>query len=155
MLEGLGIEGDAHCGAKVKHRSRVRTDPDQPNLRQVHLIHAELLAELQEKGFPVQAGTMGENVLTAGIDLLALPTNSLLALGDEVVLRVTGLRNPCYQLDNYQNGLTQAVLDRDVDGSLIRKAGVMAVVVKGGVVKVNDPISITVPPAPHQKLEKV
>ncbi len=114
FLEGLGIEGDAHCGETVKHRSRAKVDPTQPNLRQVHLIHSELLSELRLQGFSVDAGTMGENILTQGIDLLSLPKNTLLKMGNDVVLKVTGLRNPCVQLDSYQKGLTQAVLSQSL-----------------------------------------
>lgn len=155
FLEDLGVEGDAHCGKTVKHRSRVKADPTQPNLRQVHLIHAELISELKTRGFDVGAGVMGENVLTEGIELLSLPRNTRLKLGDEVVLRVTGLRNPCSQLDSYQKGLTQAVLDKDSEGNLIRKAGIMAVVERGGVVKVGDSISKDLPDEPRELLERV
>ncbi|HYE00029.1 MAG TPA: MOSC domain-containing protein, partial [Alphaproteobacteria bacterium] len=128
LLAGLGVEGDAHAGETVKHRSRVARDPTQPNLRQVHLIHGELLEELRAQGFRVEPGTMGENVTTAGLDLLALPVGTRLRLGAEAAVEVTGLRNPCIQLDRYQQGLTAAVLDRDAAGGLIRKAGIMAVV---------------------------
>ena len=155
FITGLGIEGDAHCGETVKHRSRVKVDPTQPNLRQVHLIHAELLTELQTKGFDVQAGSLGENILTQGIDLLSLPKNTLLHLGEEVILQVTGLRNPCAQLDHYQKGLTQAVLDKDEEGNLIRKAGIMAIVVKGGQLFIGDMIKVELPEKPYQKLERV
>jgi len=155
ILEGLGVEGDAHCGKTVKHRSRVAVDPTQPNLRQVHLIHSELLDELQSKGFDVTVGTMGENILTEGIDLLSLPQNTLLKIGKDVELRVTGLRNPCAQLDNYQEGLTKAVLDRNEKGELIRKAGIMAVVVRGGGVTLQDAIEVILPPKPHLPLERV
>lgn len=155
FIEGLGIDGDAHCGATVKHRSRVKIDPLQPNLRQVHLVQAELLSELRAKGFIVEAGTIGENILTQGVDLLSLPKNTHIELGDEVVLRITGLRNPCAQLDAYQEGLTQVVLARDADGNLLLKAGVMAVVVKGGTAHVNDPIRIRLPREPYEKLERV
>lgn len=155
FLEGLGIEGDAHCGKTVKHRSHVKVDPTQPNLRQIHLVGYELISELWDKGFKVQAGSIGENVLTEGFDLLSLPTGAILKLGGSVVLKVTGLRNPCAQLDNYQKGLTKAVLDRGADGSLIRKAGVMATVVKGGVVNLKDPITVELPNQPHLPLGKV
>ena len=155
FLKGLGIEGDAHCGDTVKHRSRVKADPSQPNLRQVHLVHSELMSELQDSGFKVEAGTIGENVLTEGVELLSLPRNTLIIIGSKVVLRVTGLRNPCAQLDNYQSGLTKAVLDRDEAGNLVRKAGIMAVVEEGGIVKVGDSISIQMPPKPHKALECV
>jgi MOSC domain-containing protein YiiM len=155
FLEGLGIEGDAHCGETVKHRSRAKVDPTQPNLRQVHLIHSELLSELRLQGFSVDAGTMGENILTQGIDLLSLPKNTLLKMGNDVVLKVTGLRNPCVQLDSYQKGLTQAVLSKDSEGNLILKAGIMAVVVNGGTVKLNDLINLELPNSPHEKLKRV
>jgi MOSC domain-containing protein YiiM len=155
FLEGKGIEGDAHCGETVKHRSRVKVDPTQANLRQVHLVHSELIAELQAKGFDIEAGTIGENVLTEGIDLLSLPTNTILKLGENVALQVTGLRNPCAQLDAYQKGLTKAVLDKDAEGNLIRKAGIMARVIAGGTVKREDTISVELPNPPHYPLEKV
>jgi MOSC domain-containing protein YiiM len=155
FLKGLGIEGDAHCGITVKHRSRVKANPTQPNLRQVHLVHSELISELQNSGFEVQPGTIGENILTSGVDLLSLPKNTILTLGSDVVLKVTGLRNPCAQLDNYQLGLTKAVLDKDEEGNLIRKAGIMAVVEEGGIVKVGDDIVIELPPKPHEALERV
>lgn len=155
LLEGLGVEGDAHRGATVKHRSRVKIDPTQPNLRQVHLVAEETIAELQAKGFRVGPGTIGENVLTRGLDLLSLPTATRLTLGAEAVVEVTGLRNPCAQLDAYQRGLTAAVLDRDSQGELIRKAGIMAIVVSGGDVRVGDPITVTLPSLPHRKLERV
>ncbi|QUX98121.1 MOSC domain-containing protein [Marinomonas sp. CT5] len=155
FLKGLGIEGDAHCGVTVKHRSRVKADPTQPNLRQVHLVHSELIQELQASGFNVEAGTIGENVLTSGIDLLSLPQDTRLTLGSRVVLRVTGLRNPCAQLDNYQSGLTKAVLDTDADGKLVRKAGIMAVVEEGGLVQIGDDISVQLPQEPYKALERV
>src|SRR5438067_5658836 len=132
LLEGLGVEGDAHAGTTVKHRSRVARDPSQPNLRQVHLIHAELHEELRGSGFHLSPGQMGENITTEGIDLLGLPTGTRLRLGDAALIEITGLRNPCAQLDQIQPGLMAAVLDRDAAGNLIRKAGVMAVVVSGG-----------------------
>ena len=155
LLAGLGVEGDAHMGEKVKHRSRVRQDPTQPNLRQVHLIHAELHDELNDAGFDVSAGEMGENVTTRGIGLLSLPAGARLHLGDEAVVEVTGLRNPCRQLDGLQPGLMEAVLDRDKEGNLVRKAGVMGVVLSGGEVRPGDAIRVELPPTPHRPLEKV
>ena len=151
LLEGLGVEGDAHMGATVKHRSRVRVDPTAPNLRQVHLIHAELFDELRTKGFDIAPGQMGENITTRGIDLLALPRGSHLHLGDAMI-EITGLRNPCTQLDGIQPGLMEAVLER-TPGGLIRKAGVMAVVIKGGDVSVNDHVRTELPIAPHEALK--
>jgi MOSC domain-containing protein YiiM len=155
LVEGLGVKGDAHAGATVKHRSRVRRDPTQPNLRQVHLIHAELHEELRAQGFDVGAGEMGENITTRGIDLLALPVGTRLALGPQAVVEVTGLRNPCKQLEKLQPGLMAAVLDTDAEGDLVRKAGVMAVVVAGGEVHPGDQIRVDLPAPPHRRLEPV
>ncbi len=155
LLAGLGVEGDVHQGVTVKHRSRVQRDPTQPNLRQVHLIHAELHDELAEKGFVVQPGEIGENVTTRGIDLLGLPAGTLLRLGADAVVEVTGLRNPCLQLDGFQRGLKKAVLDRDEAGKLVRKAGIMSVVIAGGEVRPGDEIRVELPAEPHSPLEPV
>jgi MOSC domain-containing protein YiiM len=155
LRAGLGVEGDAHLGKTVKHRSRVAKDPGQPNLRQVHLIHAELHDELQASGFSVSTGQMGENVTTRGLDLLSLPTGSRLHLGDATVIEVTGLRNPCVQIDRFRKSMMKAVLDRDQHGNLIRKAGIMAIVINGGEVKAGDPISVELPPEPHRPLKCV
>lgn len=155
LLRGLGVEGDAHCGATVKHRSRVAVDPTQPNLRQVHLIHGELFDELAEKGFRVGPGALGENVTTRGIDLLGLPRGTCLHLGEKAVVEITGLRNPCRQIDDFRDGLLAAVLDRDVAGGLVRKAGIMGVVRAGGSVRPGDTIAAVLPPQPHARLERV
>ena len=152
LLKGLGVAGDAHMGETVKHRSRVRKDPTQPNLRQVHLIHAELFDELRAKGFVVAPGELGENVTTRGIDLLALPTGTRLHLGASAVVEITGLRNPCIQIDQFQNGLMAATLDRDVDGNLVRKAGVMSVVITEGDVRPGDAVRVERPAEPHRPL---
>jgi MOSC domain-containing protein YiiM len=152
LLAGLGVEGDAHAGATVKHRSRVARDPTQPNLRQVHLIHAELHDELLAAGFAVSPGAMGENVTTRGLDLLALPTGTRLRLGADAVVEVTGLRNPCRQLDRFRPGLMAAVLDRDAEGRLVRKAGIMGVVLAGGAVRPGDAVGVELPPGPHRPL---
>ena len=145
LVEGFGVENDAHSGETVKHRSRVRRDSAQPNLRQVHLIQSELFEELQEKGFEVSPGMMGENITTIGIDLLSLPTGIRLQFGDSAIVEMTGLRNPCSQLDGLIPGLMEAVLDRNDAGELVRKAGVMSVVLKGGIVRPGDLISIEFP----------
>jgi hypothetical protein len=155
LLAGLGVEGDAHAGRTVQHVFRKRWNPSAPNLRQVHLISAELHEELRARGFDVRPGNMGENVTTRGLDLLALPTGTRLRLGEEAVVEVTGLRNPCVQLDRFQQGLMAAVLDRDDAGELVRKAGVMAVVVAGGEVRPGDPVAVELPPPPHVRLEPV
>jgi MOSC domain-containing protein YiiM len=154
-LPGLGVDGDAHQGATVKHRSRVARDPTQPNLRQVHLIHAELHEELRAAGFSVSAGQMGENITTQGVALLDLPAGARLSLGDAAVVEITGLRNPCAQLDRIQPGLMAATLGRDEHGDLVRKAGIMAVVIAGGEVRPGDPIRVELPPQPQRPLAPV
>lgn len=155
LLKGLGVEGDAHMGETVKHRSRVARDPTQPNLRQVHLIDGELHDELRAAGYEVGPGVMGENVTTRGVDLLGLATGTRLHLGGEAVVEVTGLRNPCHQLDGIQDGLMGLVLDRDSAGNLVRKAGVMGVVVRDGEVAAGDPIIVEPPTGRHTALEVV
>jgi MOSC domain-containing protein YiiM len=155
LVAGLGVEGDAHLGETVKHRSRVRKDPTAPNLRQVHLIHEELFAELAAAGFAVGAGDIGENVTTCGIDLLGLPTGAQLRLGAEAVVEITGLRNPCGQLDRYQRGLMAATLGRDAEGRLVRKCGVMAIVTRGGEVRPGDTIAVELPAGAPRPLEPV
>ncbi len=155
LVQGLGVAGDTHSGVTVQHRSRVARDPSQPNLRQVHLLHAELFDELARAGFSVQAGELGENLSTRGIDLLALPTGTRLHLGPQAVVEITGLRNPCSQIDHFQSGLTAAVLARDSEGQLVRKAGVMSVVLAGGEVSAGDSIGVELPAQPHQRLAPV
>jgi len=155
LVTGLGVDGDAHQGRTVKHRSRVAKDPTVPNLRQVHLIHAELFDELRQGGFAVSPGLMGENVTTRGVDLLGLPTGARLRLGADAIVEVTGLRNPCHQLNKLQPGLMNATLARDADGNLIRKAGIMGIVLADGEVREGDAILIELPPGPQRKLEPV
>ncbi len=155
LLPGQGVEGDAHLGVRVQHRSRVARDPNQPNMRQVHLIHAELHDELRRAGFNVSSGVMGENITTRGVDLLGLPTGARLRFGTSALIEVTGLRNPCRQLDGIQPGLMQATLDRDASGGLVRKAGIMAIVLEGGEVRPGDAIEITLPSPPRQPLQPV
>jgi MOSC domain-containing protein YiiM len=155
LVAGHGVEGDAHAGRTVQHRSRVARDPGQPNLRQVHLIHAELHEELRRAGFQVAAGDLGENVTTRGVDLLGLPVGTRLRLGDTAVVEVTGLRNPCAQIDRFRKGLLAAVLGRDANGGPVRRAGVMGVVVVGGDVRPGDPVDVELPPPPHRALDRV
>jgi MOSC domain-containing protein YiiM len=155
LLTGLGVAGDGHLGATVKHRHRVRRDPTQPNLRQVHLIHAELFCELRAKGFVVRPGELGENVTTSGIDLLALPSGTRLHLGASAVVELTGLRDPCILIDRFQKGLMAATLDRDADGNLVRKAGVMGIVIAEGDVRPGDAIRVETPAEPHRALQVV
>jgi MOSC domain-containing protein YiiM len=154
FIKGLGVEGDAHFGETVKHRSRVKKDSSQPNLRQVHLMHSELFEELSQKGFDVSAGEMGENITTTGIDILHLPVNTILHIGKNVQIQLTGFRNPCTQLDGIQKGLMKALLTVDNEGNLFRKSGVFGIVLKGGIVSVNDKILIELPEEPHIKLPK-
>ena len=155
LLAGLGVEGDVHAGVTVKHRSRVAQDPTQPNLRQVHLIHEELFEDVAGSGFRVGAGELGENITTRGIDLLGLPTGALLRIGDDAVVEVTGLRNPCAQIDNFQRGLLKQVVGRGADGRVVYRAGVMGVVKVGGVVRPGDSIGVELPEGPHRALERV
>ncbi|MFI1352091.1 MOSC domain-containing protein [Streptomyces sp. NPDC020898] len=155
LLTGLGVEGDVHAGTTVKHRSRMAQDPTRPNLRQVHLLHEELFAEVGEEGFEVVPGELGENITTRGVDLLALPVGTLLHIGDDVVLTVTGLRNPCLQIDNFQDGLLKRVVGRDDAGNVVRKAGIMSIVKEGGEVCPGDTIKVELPDGPHQTLGPV
>ncbi len=155
LVAGHGVEGDAHYGVTVQHLSRVRRDPSRPNLRQVHLIAAELLDELARRGFTVRPGDLGENVTTLGIDLLALSTGTRLALGGDAVVEVTGLRNPCVQIDRFADGLLAAVIDRDAAGGIVRRAGVMGVVVTGGDVRVGDEVGLALPEGPFRPLQPV
>ncbi|WP_078612964.1 MOSC domain-containing protein [Streptomyces canus] len=155
LLTGLGVEGDVHAGVTVKHRSRVAQDPTQPNLRQVHLIHEELFAEVGEEGFKVVPGELGENITTRGIDLLGLPVGTLLRIGDSAVLEVTGLRNPCLQIELFQDGLLKQVVGRDAAGNIVRKAGIMSIVKEGGVVRPGDAIEMELPSGPHRPLDRV
>ena len=155
LVEGLGVAGDAHSGRTVQHRSRVARDPSQPNLRQVHLLHAELFDELIASDFPMWPGDLGENITTRGLDLLGLPTGTRLRIGAQAVVEVTGLRNPCSQIDRFQRGLTAAVLARDAQGRLVRKAGVMGIVLAGGEVRTGDVIAVGLPQGAHRPLEPV
>jgi len=155
LLAGLGVEGDVHMGETVKHRSRVLKDPTQPNLRQVHLIHSELHDELNASGFHVSAGEMGENVTTRGLDLLGLPKGTKLYLGNNAVVEVTGLRNPCEQIDTFQDGLLKLCVYKDESGNIVRKAGIMSIVLAGGEVCVGDTVRVELPPEPHEALQVV
>jgi MOSC domain-containing protein YiiM len=155
LVEGLGVEGDAHNGATVKHRSRVAKDATQPNLRQVHLIHSELHDELRALGFEVQPGELGENITTSGLDVLALTTGTLLHIGEDAVIRVTGLRNPCVQIDRFRAGMLKACLAKDDQGEVVYKAGIMAVVLKGGDVRPGDAINVELPEGAQEALKLV
>ena len=155
LVEGLGVKGDSHFGATVQHLVRVREDPTKPNLRQVHLMHSELFEELKAAGFSVAPGEIGENITTRGIDLLGLPDGTLLHIGKDAVVRVTGVRNPCKQLDRFQAGLMAALLDRDAEGNVVRKSGIMSVVIKNGEVRAGDAIHVELPPEPHRPLGRL
>lgn len=155
LLTALGVEGDAHAGKMVKHRSRVARNPDQPNLRQVHLLHMELFEELRVAGFDVAAGQMGENITTGGLDLLALPAGTRLRLGESAVVEVTGLRNPCVQLDGIYPRLMAATFDRDENGYIVRKAGIMGIVIAGGDIRPGNAIAVELPSLPYRPLRPV
>lgn len=155
LLSGIGVEGDAHSGRMVQHVSRAAREPELPNLRQVHLIHAELHDELRAAGFDVGPGQMGENITTRGIDLLALPRGTRLHLGATAIVEVTGLRTPCSQLDRLHPGLMAATIAHDDQGNMIRKAGIMSIVISGGKVRAGDTIQVELPPRPHEPLGPV
>jgi len=154
LLKGLGVEGDAHSGVTVKHRSRVAQNPEEPNLRQVHLIHSELFEELGNR-YTIEPGQMGENITTTGLNLLELPTDTILFIGQTAQVKITGLRNPCSQIDHFQPGLMKAVLGKDAEGNLIRKSGIMGIVLEGGEVRKGDSILVKLPSEPFKKLEVV
>ena len=155
LVAGLGVEGDVHAGTTVKHRFRMEKDPSQPNLRQVHLLHEELFEEVRAAGFEVAAGELGENVTTRGIDLLGLPVGTRLRLGARAVVEVTGLRNPCAQIDAFRKGLLKQVVGRDADGRPAFRSGIMSIVLTGGVVRPGDPVTVELPDGPHRPLEIV
>jgi MOSC domain-containing protein YiiM len=154
IVQGLGVEGDCHSGATVKHRSRVAVDPTQPNLRQVHLMQAELFDELRTQGFEITPSDLGENITTRGVDLLALPEGCILKIGEGTKVKITGLRNPCSQIENFRTGLLQHCVIKTAD-QVIRKTGVMATAVASGEVQPGDMIVIELPPLPHKALERV
>jgi MOSC domain-containing protein YiiM len=155
LIKMIGVEGDAHAGKYVKHLSRVKRDPKAINLRQVHLIQNELFDELLTEGFIVKPGNLGENITTSGIDLINLPKATILKIGEDVQLEITGLRDPCRQIDDYNNGLLKKMISKDEDGNIIRKTGIMTIVKNGGIVRKGDNIEIIIPKEPHQKLEVV
>ncbi len=155
LIEGLGVAGDAHAGKTVRHRSRVRANPDQPNLRQVHLIASELIEEVNGEGFDIALGALGENITTRGIDLIDLPRGTVLRLGDGAAIEVTGLRNPCSQIEDYRPGLLKRMIGKREDGTPLLRTGIMTVVRKGGVVRAGDGIVVEMPQGPHERLERV
>ena len=155
LITGIGVDGDAHAGTTVQHLSRVRRDPTTPNLRQVHLIHSELFERVAEHGHEVAAGQLGENVTTAGIDILGLPRGTRLTLGEDAVVEVTGLRNPCTQINGLSAGLMKELVHVDDAGETVRLAGIMSVVLRGGVVRAGDRIRVALPDGPHEPLGPV
>ena len=155
LIKNFGINGDAHAGMYVKHRSRVKKNPKQLNLRQVHLIPIELLDEMKQHGYDLHPGDLGENITTSGIDLINLPLNSQINIGEEVILEVRGLRDPCKQIEDFKSGLLKKMITKDADGNLIRKTGIMTIVLGGGIVKPNDKIEVVLPKKPYHKLEVV
>lgn len=155
LLAGIGVEGDAHAGTTVKHRSRVRRDPSAPNLRQVHLIHSELFDDMARRGHEVSPGALGENITTTGVDLLGLSRGTRLEIGDEAVIEITGLRNPCTQINGLSDGLMKELVYVDAAGETVRLAGVMSIVVAGGVVRPGDGIRVIPPAGPHEPLRAV
>lgn len=155
LVAGFGVEGDAHAGPTVKHRSRVAIDPTTPNLRQVHLIPYETLAALGDDGFKVLPGNLGENITTSEIDLHSLPVGALLRIGPDALIALTGLRNPCQQIDQFQDGLLKKCLPKDSEGNIQRRAGVMGIAISSGAITAGDEISVSLPPQPHKPLERI
>ena len=155
LIEGLGVQGDAHNGVTVQHLSRMKIQPPPANLRQVHLIHAELFDELREAGHLVEPQQLGENVTTRHLDILQLPAGTLLQLGDQALVEVTGLRNPCQQIENFQAGLQDKLVFRDAEGKLMRKCGIMGIVKRGGNIQTGASIKVQLPPEPHKPLRVV
>ncbi len=155
LLAGLGVDGDCHASRTVQHLSRARVNPDQPNLRQVHLIHSELLDDLRARGFDVRPADLGENITTVGIDLLGLPRGARLRIGGSAEIEVTGLRNPCSQIEDFQRGLLKEVVHREADGSVVRRTGIMGIVISSGRIRPGDTISIELPDLPHEALDCV
>jgi MOSC domain-containing protein YiiM len=152
LLAGLGVEGDAHCGATVQHVYDRKKGPDRVNLRQVHLIQTELLDELSALGFSVRPGELGENISTRGLDVLSLPTGTELRIGPEAVIEVTGLRTPCFQIERFQKGLQAHVGGRSPGGGDVSKTGVMGIVLRGGTVSPGDVIVVNLPTGEHRPL---
>ena len=155
LLAGIGVEGDAHSGRRVKHRYLVNKNAEKPNLRQVHLIQSELFDEVNAKGFSVHSGQLGENITTRGVDLLDLPTGTKLNIGKEAIIELKALRNPCVQIDEYQNGLLKEMIYKDDEGNTVRKTGVMGIVVAGGIIYPGDSIDVKFPSEPYNQLEYV
>jgi MOSC domain-containing protein YiiM len=155
ILAHHGVEGDAHAGEKVQHLYRVRKNPNAPNLCQVHLIAEEFLEELRTQNFPIEPGQLGENIIVRSLDLCSLSVGATLRLGSDALIEITGLRDPCNQLNTLRPGLMKACLARSLDGTLIRKAGVMAIALVSGSVRPGDPIHLTLPPHPHRPMGPV
>ena len=105
LVAGIGVQGDAHAGATVKHSYLLRKKPEKPNLRQVHLIASELIDELRLEGFNVERGSMGENITTSGVQLTSLPHGTRLVFASGAAIELTGIRTPCKQLNGFQDGL--------------------------------------------------
>ncbi len=154
LIAGIGVEGDAHSGELVKHRYLVKRDPTQPNLNQIHLINQELFDAVAERGYTVTPGQLGENITTLGVDLISLPTATVLRIGAEATVELTGLRNPCPQIDGFQDGLLSHLIYRK-DGKTVRNCGVMGIVLTGGEVLPGDSITIDLPPVPHRPLRYI
>ena len=151
LVAGMGVEGDAHSGRTVQHLYLKKKDASVANLRQVHLMHAELFDELAGKGFDVGPGDIGENITTRGIDLLALPCGTRLTIG-EACIELTGIRTPCHQINKFQKGLLKALVDTDEGGNKILKSGVMGIVLQSGAVRPGDTVAVALPAGPHQPL---
>ena len=145
------MEGDAHAGPFVRHRHLARRHPKMPNLRQVHLIPSELFQALRADGYELRPGDLGENILTAGLDLEALPLGTILKLGAEAAIELTGLRTPCVLIDRFKPGLKRRMLVEEYGRPRFR-CGVMAVVRSSGRISTGDAIAVRLPSEPLKSL---
>jgi len=154
LIQGQGVEGDAHSGPFVRHRYLARRQPRLPNLRQVHLIPSELFEALRNAGYDLHPGDLGDNIATAGLDLETLPMGALLDLGSEACIELTGLRTPCVLIDRFRTGLKRQMVCSEPVAPRFR-CGVMSIVRTGGRLAVGDPIRVRLPPKPWTDLPAV
>lgn len=154
LVEGHGVEGDAHAGPFVRHRYLARRQPRLPNLRQVHLIPSALFGTLRRCGYEIGAGGLGENVTTAGLNLEEMPLGTRILLGQTASVELIGLRTPCVLIDRFRSGLKQHLLAFAKTGPAFR-CGVMGVVRTGGRVAAGDVARVVLPSPPVRALPPI
>jgi len=140
LVEEFGVEGDYHAGKTIRHRYLAKKDPDQPNHRQVLLIDAKILGDLDQRGIRIIPGQMGENIVCYGIDVMLLEIGTRFTAG-EALLEITEARHPCHQLNDSHPDLYQAVIE-EIGGEEIYSAGVFARVIRGGNVDAGNSIFV-------------